>query len=167
LGGGPGVLGELGAGEGFGGFLGGAADDFQRDAFVFVGEGFEQFRGTEEEAGGGAEAVSVDAVRGFAVLVLQVDVGAGELDEGFVVSVESAVRAEPDVLQNVVGGVIFLRVEEAEILHVAGVPAAAGESGNLRGDLFVFAHGARERKHRRGRAHRGKTARAGLMARND
>jgi len=134
---------ESGAGELVGGIEGGLAHDGEGDAFVVLGESFEQFDGAEEEAGGGAETASVDAVRGFAVMMLQVDEAAGELDEGFIVSVEGAVRAEPDVLQNVVGGVVFLRVEEPEVFEITRVPSAGGvAAGDLRGDLLVFAHGA-------------------------
>ena len=138
----PGVLGEVGFDEGGGGDLRGVADLREGDAFVMGGEGLQKFDGAEEEAGGGAEAASVDAVRGFAVMMLQMDEAAGELDEGFVKDVAFAVRTEPDVLEDVVRGVVAPRVEEPEVFEVARMPASARlEAGDLRGDLVVFAHG--------------------------
>jgi hypothetical protein len=109
------------------------------------GEGVQKFDGAQEEAGGGAQAASVDAVPWFAVMVLEVDEAAGELDEGFVENVLLAVGAKPDVFEDVVCGVVFARVEEAEVFQVAGVPrggGVGGMSGEARGDLVVFAHGA-------------------------
>lgn len=157
---------EVCAGEGGDGLVRGATDHGERNAFVVFGEGFEQLRGTKEEAGGGAEAASVDAMGGFAMVVLQVDVGAGELDERFVVGVERSFRPEPDVLEDVVGGIVLLRVEEAEIFDVARMPTAVGgDSGEARGELFVFAHGVGPTNHTGRGAHRAKTARAGLAAR--
>ena len=140
--GGPRVFGVVVPDESGGGGSGGLADFCEGDAFVVLGESFEQFDGAEEEAGGGAEAASVDAVRGFAVMVLEMDEPAGELDERFVKDVMSAIRPEPDVLENVVGLVVALRVEEPEIPEVARMPAAGGLlPGDLCGDAVVFAHG--------------------------
>ena len=162
----PGVLREACANEGGDGFVRGAADHSERDAFVLVGKSLEQFRGTKEETGGGAEAASVDTMRGFAMVVLQVDVGAGELDERFVVGVERSFRSEPDVLEDIVGGVVLLRGEGAEIFDVARMPTAVGGySGEARGEFFVFAHGAGPTNHTGRGADRAKAARAGLAAR--
>jgi hypothetical protein len=113
--GGPRVFGVIVPDESGGGGLGGLADFCEGDAFVVLGKSFEQFDGAEEEAGGGAEAASVDAVRWFAVMVLEMDKPAGELDERFVKGVMSAIRPEPDMLENVVRLVVALRVEEPEI----------------------------------------------------
>ena len=164
--GGPGIGGELRFSELLNGVLGGLADSVEGNTLVSCWKSLEQFRGTKEEGGGGAEAASVDTVRGFAMVVLQVDVGAGELDERFVVGVERSFRSEPDMLEDVVGGVVLLRVEEAEIFDVARMPTAVGGySGEARGEFFVFAHGAGPTNHTGRGADRAKAARAGLAAR--
>lgn len=53
----------------------------------------------------------MDAVRGLAVMVLQMDEATGELDERLVKDITLAVGTEPDVLEDIVGSVILLRVE--------------------------------------------------------
>ena len=48
----------------------------------------------------------MDAVVRFPVVMLQVHVGAGKLDEGFVIKIPLPFRPQPDVLENIVGFVI-------------------------------------------------------------
>ncbi len=84
----------------------------------------------------------MNAMSGFAVVVLQVDEAAGELDERFVKDVALAVRSEPDVLEDIVRGVILLRVEKTEVFEVARMKSAEGiNARHLRGDALVLAHG--------------------------
>ena len=92
----------------------------------------------------------MDAVGRFAVVMLQVHVGAGKLDEGFVKDIPFAIRSQPDVLENIVGLVIGLPVEKPKIFQVAGVPGRlAFPSGHPRSNPFVFTHDVcRSRNHR-------------------
>jgi hypothetical protein len=110
------------------------------------------------------EAVAVDAVGRFAVVMLQVHVGAGKLDEGFVKDIPFAIRSQPDVLENVVGFVIGLPVEKPKIFEVAGVPGRiAVPSGHPRSNPLVFTHGVcRSTNHRVRGADRVKTSPTGL-----
>ena len=96
----------------------------------------------------------MDAVRGFAVMMLQMDETAGELDEGFVKNIALALGIEPDVLEDIMGLVIFLRIEETEVFEVAGMPRGIGLlARETCGDLVVLAHAfdAQETTARRGR----------------
>jgi hypothetical protein len=75
-------------------------------------------------------------------MVLQMDKSAGELDQRFVENVALTLRPEPDVLENIVRDIIFLRVEETEIFEVARMEAADGvHARHARGDALVLAHG--------------------------
>ena len=104
------------------------------------------------------EAAPVDVVGRFAVVMLQVHVGAGKLDEGFVKDVPFAIRSQPDVLKNVVGFVIGLPVEKPEIFEVTGVPGRiAVPSAHSRSNPLVFTHGVyRPTNHRVREADRAK-----------
>ena len=53
----------------------------------------------------------MDAVVRFPVVMLQVHVGAGKLDEGFVIKILCPLRPQPDVLEDIVSLVIRLPVE--------------------------------------------------------
>ena len=98
------------------------------------------------------EAAAMDAVVRFPVVMLQVHVGAGKLDEGFVIKILCPLRPQPDVLEDIVSLVIRLPVEELEIFQVAGVPRrAAFPSGHPRRNPFVFTHGVEESRNHRGR----------------
>ena len=94
------------------------------EAFVNGRKAGQQFRGATEESRRRAEAPAVDAVCGLAMVVLQMHVAASELDEGFVEDMALALGIEPDVFEHVVGLVIFLHIEEAEVFEVAGVVSA-------------------------------------------
>lgn len=108
----------------------------------------------------------MDAVFRFAVMVLQVDEAAGELDEGFVKNMAPAVRSEPDMLEDIVRGVIFPIVEQAEVFEVARMPRGIRfPAGELRGDFVVLAHGSRPKKPQVGAGGQGKTGLAGMAAR--
>ena len=148
--GGPGIGGELRFSELLNGVLGGLADSVERNALVSSWKSLEQFDRATEEAGGRLEAAAVDAVGRFAVVMLQVHVGAGKLDEGFVKDIPFAIRSQPDVLENIVGFVIGLPVEKPEIFEVAGVPGRiAVPSGHPRSNPLVFTHGVcRSTNHR-------------------
>ena len=100
----------------------------------------------------------MNAMTGFAVVVLQMDEATGELDERFVKDVALSVRSEPDVFEDIVRGVIFLRVEEPEVFHIAGMKLArVFLTGYPRGDLVVLAHGLmRQESTGQGGADRGK-----------
>ena len=82
----------------------------------------EQFRRPPEQARGRTEALAVDAMVRFAVMVLQMDEAAGELDECFVKDKVLAFGIEPDVLKNVVRGVVVLRVEKPEVFEITRMP---------------------------------------------
>jgi hypothetical protein len=113
------------------------------DTFVLIGKNGEQFGRAAEQAGGGAEAASVDTMTRLFVMEAEVDEAAGELDEGLVESVLWAGGFEPDVFEHVVGFVILGGVEKTEILHVGRSPTTLSgriQSGEAGGDFFVFAH---------------------------
>jgi hypothetical protein len=139
-----GVVGILGEGtrlEKIGGGQGRGHDIRQAQAFVFGRKDGEQLGGATEEAGGRTQASAMDAVGGFAAVVLQVNVAAGELDEGLVKNMALALGVEPKVLEHVVRLVIFLRVEETEVIQVAGMEAALmAPPRHAGGDARVFAH---------------------------
>jgi hypothetical protein len=138
----PGIGGEVRVDELLDGMVGGLADSAQGNALISGRKCLEQFDRATEEARGRLEAAAVDAVGRFAVVMLQVHVGAGKLDEGFVKDIPFAIRAQPDVLENIVGFVIRLPVEEPEIFEVAGVPGRiAIPSGHLCSNPLVFTHG--------------------------
>lgn len=139
----PRIFGEVGGFECLGGAEGHYNNFIDHDAFVVPWESAEQFRGAAEESGGRLQAASMDAMMRFAAVVLEVDVGAGELNEGFVVGVGCAGRSQPDVLEDIVGGVIFVRVEEAKVFHVAGVKSGAAvgaERSDFLSNFCVFTH---------------------------
>lgn len=139
----PRIFGEVGGFQCLGGVQSHDNNFLDLDAFVVSRESAKQFRGAAEESGGRPQAASMDAMMRFAAVVLEVDVGAGELNEGFVVGVGCAGRSQPDVLEDIVGGVIFVRVEEVEVFHVAGVKSGAAggaEGADFLRDFCVFAH---------------------------
>lgn len=114
------------------------------DALVTRGKSCQQFGRSSEKARGRPQAPPVDAVARGAVVVLQVHVASGELDESFVKNVPFPVRTEPDVLEDIVGLVVGLRVEEPEILDVARMPRArVVPTGEASGNGLVFAHRVR------------------------
>ena len=92
----------------------------------------------------------MDAVGRFAVVMLQVHVAAGKLDEGFVKDIPFAFLSQPDVLKNIVGFVIGLPVEKPKIFQVAGVPGRiVVPSGHPLSNPLVFTHDVcRSRNHR-------------------
>ena len=102
----------------------------------------QQLGGAPEQSRGGTEAFAVNAMSGFAVVVLQVDEAAGELDERFVKDVALSVRPESDVFEDIVGRVILLRVEEAEVFEVARMESAVClHARHARGNALMLAHG--------------------------
>jgi len=138
----PGVGSEAGFFEGRCRIEGHGNNFVDGETFITRGKCLEQFDRAAEKAGGRLQPASVDAVRRFAAVMLQMHVRTGELDEGLVEDILLAIRPEPDVLEDIVRGVVFLPVEEPEVFKVAGVPGrVASPSGHPRGNPLVFTHG--------------------------
>ena len=112
---------------------------------VVGGEGGEVFCAELEEAGGGAEAGGVFGVAGVEVVLLQVDEGAGDLDEAFVEEGVAVVAAEPEVFEDIVGLVVLGGVEAGEVARVVRIERGCGRSGegaDEGGDAVAFFHRA-------------------------
>ena len=75
------------------------------------------------------------------MMVLQMHVAAGELDERFVKDVALAARSEPDVLQDIMRLEILLFVEEAEVFEITRVESVRGRlCSHTRCNALVFSH---------------------------
>ena len=133
-------------GDDFRGELGAAvAERGDIEVEVAGGEGGEVFCAELEEARGGAEAGGVFGVAGVEVVLLQVDVGAGDLDEGFVEKGVAVVAAEPEVFEDIVGLVVLGGVEAGEVAGVVRIERGrglGGEGADEGGDAVAFFHRA-------------------------
>ncbi len=106
-----------------------------REVEVFAGgrEGDEIGAGEFEEGHGGRWAI-----------FLEVDEGAGELDEAFVEGAfGSFADGEPEVFKDVVGFVKELAVEVIEVGGEVGIDGAALMMGNHGGDFLALTHAGR------------------------
>jgi len=121
----------------------GCRDDFiDAQPLAISGHAAEQFRRAPEQARRRAEPLAVDAVSGLAVMVLQMHEATGELDERLVEDVAFTVRSQPDVFEDIMGGVILLRVEETEVFEITRMESAGRvHIRHARGDAVVLAHG--------------------------
>jgi hypothetical protein len=124
-----------------------AADEERCDIQVQVarGEGGEVFRAELEEADGGAETAAVFGVERVEVLLLQVDEGAGDLDEAFVKERVSIAALEPEMFEDIVRLVVLARIEageEAGVVRIERQRGARGELADEGGDAVVFFHRA-------------------------
>lgn len=138
----PGVAAEVGGFDLGGPVAAEGGDGFHIEAEVAGAVGGEVAPGEAEEAGGGVEAASILGVGGAGVLLLQVDEGAGELDEALEKSVVGAGGAQPEVLEHVVGLVVAPLVEEGKPPGVAGVRGefAVPGAAHLGLDAIAFFH---------------------------
>lgn len=107
-------------------------------------EGLDVLHGEGEEADGGMESAAVLRMMRAEVLLLQVDEGAGHLDEAFVELGVRILAAEPEMLEDVVGLIVLGGIEAGEIAEVFGreVSGGAGEPGHEGGDALTFFHRA-------------------------
>lgn len=84
----------------------------------------------------------MNAMAGLAVMMLQMDESPGELDQCLVEDIVLSMRTQPDVFEDIVGGIVFLRVEEPEVFEVARMESGGAiHPRHARGDALVFAHG--------------------------
>jgi hypothetical protein len=75
-------------------------------------------------------------------MMLQVDEATGKLDKGFVKDIALAGRTEPDMLEDIVGFVIFLRIEESEVFEVARMESSGRvHVRHAGGNALVLTHG--------------------------
>lgn len=139
----PGVAGVVGGFDFVGEALAVGVGGGDVEVMMAGGKGGEVFCREAEEAGGGAEAGGVFRVGGVFGVFAEVDVGSGELDEGFVKEGVGAGGLEPEVLEHVVGFVVVAGVEAGEPAEVARVGGAVGigiEVGYESLDAVAFFH---------------------------
>jgi len=90
-----------------------------------------------------SKAFAILRMRRTVVLLLQMDKGPCNLDQTFEIKMILVLLLQPEMLQDIVGLIIFLLIEALEIAHVAGVKRKRrpnAEFGNKRGDTFAFFH---------------------------
>jgi hypothetical protein len=126
VGGVPGVAGEIGGGDFFGVFGAEAAEGGHVQAQVARAVGGDVLDAAQEEADGGLEAAAMLRVLGMERLELQVDEGAGDLDEAFVKAVVFVAPLQPEMLQDVVGFVVFAGIEARKIALVTRIEVEIG-----------------------------------------
>jgi len=117
-----------------------AVDFLKVESEVDRAVGLEVFLGEAEEADGGVHAAAVLGVVGAGALFFEMNKSAGELDEAFVEGVVTVLTAlEREMLEDIVGLVVFLRVEAGEVAEVAGVVSRAVQAEG--GDKGLHAFG--------------------------
>jgi hypothetical protein len=126
VGGVPGVAGEVGNGDFFGVLGAEAAEGGHVQMQVARAVGRDVLDAAEEEADGGLEAAAMFGVMGMERLELQVDEGAGDLDEAFVKGVVFVAALQPEMLEHVVGFVVFAGIEAGEIALITRVEVEIG-----------------------------------------
>ncbi len=136
----------------FGGIFGGEFRDVRFaegdergdvEAMMCGGERRKIFYAEREEARGGAEAASILGVVGPEMLFLQMDEGAGDLDEAFEKGMVGTFRAQPELLEDIVGFVVFAAIKAGEETRVVRVEAGGGlssEGPDVGGDAVAFFH---------------------------
>jgi hypothetical protein len=142
---GPWIVLKLPALDGGDPFSGHGADGGDVEAHAGGSVRGEVGAGELEEARCGVEAPAILGVVRAGVVFLEVDKCACELDEAFKKSVVGARGAQPEVLQYIVGFVVFACVEPLEVARVARVPAAGrfGFPGYDGLHAFAFFHGGK------------------------
>jgi len=93
--------------------------------------------GEPKKTDGGACAGAILGMGGALVLLLQMDEGAGELDEALEEGVVAAFGLEPEVLEDVVRLVVALGIEAGEIALVVRVEAGGLPTGGEAADHFL------------------------------
>jgi len=105
----------------------------------------EVYGGQPEKTHGGTQATAVLWMRGMEVLLLQVDEGAGKLDESLEERVVGAAGLKPEVLEDIMGFVVLLGVEAGEVSLVARMQRKVGvatEAGDELIEAVTFFHRA-------------------------
>jgi len=141
----PGIAGVVGGGDFFGELRAAGEERGDIEVEVARGVGREVLRAEVEEADGGTQAAAVLWVERVEVLLLQVDEGAGDLDEAFVKKGVFVPALEPEVFEDVVGLVILAGVEAGEKAGVVGIEGGRGagaELGDEGRDAVAFFHRA-------------------------
>jgi len=124
-------LGEIGGGDFVGEFGAEAAEGGDVEAEVARAVGGNVLDAAEEKADGGLKAAAVFWMIGVERLEFQVDEGAGDLDEAFVEGVVFIAALQPEMLEDIVGFVVFGGVEAGEIALVARIEAEPGVGAEL------------------------------------
>ncbi len=113
------------------------------EAKVLRGVGREVLRAEAEEAHGWAEAASVLRVERVEVLFLQMDEGAGDLDQSFVEERVFVAAAEPEVFEDIVRLVVLAGIEAGEVARVVRIGGGSGAGWTDEGgDAVAFFHRA-------------------------